>query len=228
MSISDMQPVGVLFDFDGVLVDSKRVHAVAWQLAYRQMFGGQIPSEYPGEHSHGFTSWQVAEYLSRMAGYCDAADQLYACKLQLLITNAGPPDLLPGAAELCSYLREVRIPCGIGSNAPTAFIESVVQEYGLPIEHIVGADQVERPKPDPGAYCECARRCGIEAQDYDRVVVFEDSLAGLQAAVAAGMKVAGVRTTLSDAQLCAAGAVASCPDLTTPLKESWFGLCKKG
>jgi len=87
----------------------------------------------------------------------------------------------------------------IGSNAEIANIDFVLDQYGLRryFRSIVNGYQVTRPKPFPDIYLEAARQLGYRAEN---CIVFEDSPPGVEAGVAAGMRVVGVETTPTEFQ----------------------------
>lgn len=99
----------------------------------------------------------------------------------------------PGAAELLDRLRAMGMPRAIGTNSRTAGAVRKLRAAGLfhhfAPGHIVGVDAAARPKPAPDIFLEAARRLGAAPQD---CLVFEDSDAGVVAALAAGMRVVQV------------------------------------
>ncbi|MFW6362350.1 MAG: HAD family hydrolase [Spirochaeta sp.] len=222
MSSLKFFPSGVLFDFDGVIVDSKTVHHNAWQQAHQMLFDRDLPYSYPNEHNSGITSMQTASFLAAAVGKEQQNEELAILKLHILLNDSPFPDLLPGARALIGFLDRHGIPFGIASNAPTAFINHSMAGYGLEVANIIGADQITNPKPAPDAYLLCAEVAGVSPDRYGAVYVFEDSVAGVSAGVAAGMITVGVETTLSRDELLNAGAVYSCRNLREAFDGGWF------
>jgi HAD superfamily hydrolase (TIGR01509 family) len=103
--------------------------------------------------------------------------------------------ILPGVPQFLDVIREA--PIGLATNAEPANVEFVLTGAGLESYFRVRVDghQVERPKPHPDIYLLAAKRLGA---DPENCVVFEDSLTGVEAAKRAGMRVVGVRSTLSE------------------------------
>src|SRR5205807_10075098 len=94
--------------------------------------------------------------------------------------------LLPGAAELLRGLRDLAWPQAIASSAPRANLEMILDLTGTRefFAAVVSAEDTQRGKPDPQVFQLAAQRLGVPAA---RCVVFEDAVAGVQAARAAGM-----------------------------------------
>jgi beta-phosphoglucomutase-like phosphatase (HAD superfamily) len=114
-------------------------------------------------------------------------------------------------------VKYANVPKAVASNAEPANIDFVLDRYGLrqyfPVA--VSGFEVERPKPFPDIYLKAAERLGARPAD---VIVFEDSLTGLRAAVDAGMRVVGVETTSDDLP----GAVLQIKDFSDPKLEEWL------
>ena len=120
------------------------------------------------------------------------------------------------------WLTSEKIPFGIASNAPRAFISSTLDRLGVSVTHKFGCDDVVNPKPDPEVFLKCAKALGISVLDHTRVIVFEDSTHGLRAAVKAGMFAIGVLTQNTAEQMLACGARAVCADVGEALNSGWL------
>lgn len=217
-----MRPRAVLFDFDGVLVDSMPLHLVAWADAVRKLFG--VPLNNPLRLA-GHATRTIAHILATEHGKPAWASALVALKEERLLGLEAMIRPLPGALEACRHLRETRIPFGIASNSTRSFIQKVLAApgmLGLTSDAVVTIDDVRKGKPDPEIYREGARRLGVIPGERGQVLIFEDSREGLAAARAAGMLAIGVATTLPAAELLAAGAQDVCQDLAQALQAGWL------
>ncbi len=212
---------GVLFDFDGVIVDSIDVHKYAWGSAYEQLFGEKLP-DYQTDHLTGKSSLKIAEFLCGKINCIDNAEKLAMLKLEILLNDSPAPKLLPGAAEIFSYLNFLELPFGIASNAPRDYIKKTLETNKLLVPNFIGYDEISNPKPAPDPYLACAKKSGINEKDFDNVMVFEDSVPGIKSALAAGMIPVGVLTTHDEKDLINAGTKLCCKDLTVPVNEKWF------
>ena len=188
------QSLGVIFDWDGVIVDSSRAHETAWELLgleaglplpeghFKRSFGRKNDVIIPE-----ILGWKVeAAEVSRLGR---RKEELYR---QVLRENGIAP--LPGVREFLSALEAAGISCAVGSSTERLNIDTIMAGIGLGeyFSKIVSADDTTRGKPDPQVFLFAAERIGVPPEC---CVVFEDAFAGLEAARAGGMKAIGVATT---------------------------------
>lgn len=186
---------GLIFDFDGVIVDTEPLHHRAFEevLAAEKMV---MP-------------W--ADYISLYIGFDDrdafraryknSGRKLSDAKLAELIqrkaetfqrlVHATGVKAYPGVTELIARAREKKIPLALCSGALQSDIAPVLATLGLSdaFSVVVTAEDVEASKPDPACYRLTVERLGIEAR---RGVAIEDTPAGIRAAKGAGLKVVAV------------------------------------
>jgi beta-phosphoglucomutase len=198
----------IVFDFDGVIADSERLHL----RSYQEILAPE-----------GITV-STEDYFARYLGYDDVGvfkaigrdhdvamddarvTQLIARKGERYESLAAAGEMLfPGAADFIRTAAAA-IPVAIASGALTHEIEHVLERAGLrplfPV--IVGADQTERSKPHPDPYHTAFIRLRAHSgADLDplRTVAIEDSRWGLQSARAAGLRCVAVTNTYSEAEL---------------------------
>lgn len=195
----------VLFDMDGVLVDS--THAVArvwskWAVAH-----GFDP-DVVVRAAHGRPSiTTVREFLPQ----ADAHAENREVERQEIEDLEGVI-AIPGAIALVNSL-----PAGrwiVATSATRALAEVRLRAAGIPVlREMITSDDIQRGKPDPEPYLKAAARLGFPAAD---CVVIEDAPAGIRAGKAAGARVIGLPTTSNQAALQAAGAdwvVRDCADI---------------
>jgi len=186
---ADDSPIGlVIFDCDGVLVDSERISngviaellaesgiSLSWQEAL-QIFIGQSVDD-------------VAMTVANRFGVTlpdDWQDAYYARMIPALAAHVEPID---GALEAVSAVQAAGLPCCVASQGPPFKIRTTLTRVGLwdRLEGAVfSAQSVERPKPAPDLFLHAAASMGVP---YGECVVIEDSLLGITAAQAAGMRV---------------------------------------
>jgi HAD superfamily hydrolase (TIGR01509 family) len=177
---------GVVFDLDGVLVDSEGIWAEA-EAATVAALGAEYTPEisaalYGRGHRDG--ARLLAE---RFGGDAEAiADTLLANALAGFGRGLEP---LPGAREVVADLSG-RIPIAVASNSVRAIVETALAAAGLDgFDAIVAGEDVTRPKPAPDPYLEACRRLGIAPGD---AIGIEDSPVGVASAKAAGLYVIGI------------------------------------
>lgn len=175
----------LIFDMDGTLVDSGQLHEFSWR-ATLQRYG--IPIDGPLMRSlAGVPTRETLELLVKKF-LCPApcsVEEMNAFKEQCVrdsLHRFVQPTALIDVVQ--KYHR--RKPMAIGTGANTAEAWLVLKQCGLDryMDVVVGADQVQNPKPAPDTFLRCAELLGVDAT---HCVVFEDSRLGLQAAASAGM-----------------------------------------
>ncbi len=185
--------LGLVFDLDGVIVDSNPVHREAW-IRYNRCLGIET-SEEMLEFMYGKRNDEIVRHYfgsslseGEIAAHGSRKEALYR---ELMREQVGTRTV-PGVA---SFLRaHAAHPAAIASNAERANIDFLLEATALGpfFQAIVDGGQVKRPKPHPEIYQLAAALLGIEPSN---AIVFEDSYAGVEAARAAGARVVGIRTT---------------------------------
>jgi HAD superfamily hydrolase (TIGR01509 family) len=176
----------VVFDLDGVLVDSEHVwDAIREQLARER--GGRW-HEGAQRAMMGMSSPEWSHYMHDEIGLADAPEDINAevvRRLEGRYRKALP--LLDGAAEAVERLAS-RWPLGLASSSNRPIIDLVLELSGLAplFQATVSSEEVAVGKPAPDVYLEAARRLGVDA---DRCAAIEDSHNGIRSAKAAGMRV---------------------------------------
>jgi len=211
-------PKAVLFDFDGVVVNSFKTHGAAWASAFKEIFGQEI-CPFPHETHAGKAPYLIAEYFAEYGGDISLTQKLNDLKQEHLLKTTTPPDLLPGAMEIEQFLTDQNIPHGIASNAYTGFVENSVKQTGIGFKVCMGVDLFEKPKPSPIPYLTLAEKLGVKKEDFDKTIIFEDSLTGIKAAAKTGMVAVGILTQYTEEQLKANGAVKVFPTLLEAYQE---------
>ncbi len=179
-----MQCRAILFDLDGVLVDSRECIELIWHAWAGER--GLDPAEFL-RVAHGR---RIAETLRLVAPQLDAAAEAAVLDAMEEVETRGLR-AAPGAAALLRQLSEAQRAIVTSGSRPVATLR--LRTAGLPIPGVfVTAGDVQRGKPDPEGYLLAARRLGVAPAD---CVVVEDSPPGVGAGKAAGMRVIAVLTT---------------------------------
>ena len=211
-------PKAVLFDFDGVIVDSVKCHMSAWTSAFKEIFNKDI-CPFPHDTHAGKAPYQIANYFAEFGGDIAKGAELNKLKQAHLLETKTPPDLLPGVNELQKFLADNNIPHGIASNAYTAFVENSVRQTGAGFKVCMGVDKFDKPKPSPIPYLTLAKHLNVQDEDFKQTLIFEDSLTGIKAAAATGMVAVGLTTQYTEEQLLANGAAKVFPTLLEAYQE---------
>lgn len=185
----------LLFDLDGVLVDSTPAVTrvwTAWALKH-----GFDPEEVV-RMAHGRTS--LSTIVELLPGGDHAAEDRDVERREIEDVDGVIP--LPGALELLHALPPHRWAVVTSGTRPLAEVRIRAAELPLP-KHFITASDITRSKPDPEPYVLGAKSVGFAPSE---CVVIEDAPAGIRSAKSAGAKVIALRTTASDTELAAAGA----------------------
>lgn len=186
---------GYIFDLDGVLTDTAKFHYQAWKEVARSL---NIPfSEADNENLKGISRQDSLDWILRAGAMTLTEEE----KLRILtaknsryltlIENLTPADLLPGLPDYLISLRNMEKQVILGSSSRNAC--AILSHLGILhlFDHLVDGNQVTMAKPDPEVFLLGARMAGLEPS---QCLVFEDSAAGIEAALSAGMKAIGVGT----------------------------------
>ncbi len=180
----------VIFDLDGVLMDSEWLAFQAWQ-ELAAAHGGKLSKRcFSGMVglSQENTALYVMEKSGAKFGVAEASAYIWQAVIAGLAQQIEP---LPGAVDLVRTLAERGVPLAIASNGYKAYIDSALDGLRLsghfPVR--VGIDQVAEGKPAPDVYLRAAQELGVDPQ---RCLAVEDLRVGMQAAYAAGLRVIAV------------------------------------
>lgn len=195
----------VLFDMDGVLIDSNSVIERAWCEA-AEMFGKIITEEDIVKHIHG----QPGPHTIRaLFNDLSLTDQKKVQSHIIHVENTASYNPIPGVAQLITSLNAFGISVGIVTSGWKEKIDRVTAM--LHVQHcisvIVERDDVSRGKPFPDPYLLAAERLAIPTE---KAIVFEDSRSGVTSATTAGTYCVGI----GGDELVACGAKVAIPDFT--------------
>lgn len=183
----------LIFDLDGVIVDSNPVHSACWReylAGYGIRVNGDFDAKMYGRRNDDIVRAVFGEGIEPAELRRHGAD-----KEKLYRRRMGPAlreRLVPG---LLAFLeRRKDRPMAVASNAERANVDFVLDTAGLRhyFRAVLDGGQVKRPKPDPEVFLLAAKLLG---KSPDACIIFEDSLAGAEAARAAGARVVGITTT---------------------------------
>jgi len=183
--------LGLIFDLDGVIVDSMPVHTLAWQ---RYLADLGIADTNIAERMHGRRNDEIfRDFLGNTVDEQGIFNH-GAAKERLFRDLMGPQlnaRLVPGIASLLR--RAAGHPVALASNAERANIDFILDGANLRgcFQALVDGSQVERAKPAPDVYLRAAELLGLTPAN---CIVFEDSPVGITAARSAGASVVGVLT----------------------------------
>lgn len=207
-------PAALVFDMDGTLIDNMPIHIQVWT-QYLTELGAQAAPGAFHDQTAGKTNPEILRMFlgddlpeERLAAYSREKEQRY----RRLYRSALAP--LPGLLPFLERARAAGLALALATSAGRENIDFTLQLLGISgvFSVIVGAEQVQRGKPDPQAFLLAAAGLGLAPE---RCLAFEDSLKGIAAAHAAGMPVIALLTGMSaERALALPGVRAAYPDYT--------------
>ena len=184
----------VIFDMDGVIVDSEAVY-LAGYLHAAELYDLPIEDMKTAVgRAVGVIDAMERQIMIETFGHLPqfSMDKTYkACRDYFNnIVETGQMELKPGAAQILQILKNRNIPVGLASSSPRVMIKKVLERHDVLryFDVIVSGDMVMKGKPDPEIFLRCADAMGIPVSKYSETFVIEDSHNGIRAAYAAGMK----------------------------------------
>jgi beta-phosphoglucomutase len=180
----------LLFDLDGLLIDSERISRDIWNTTAAE-FNRTIDEIYPRLIGTGMA--RTDEILAEYFGDADLVARMRVRKREIeadyLSQNAIPTK--PGAVEILVTARSLGFKSALATGSVRASVDAKIRPHNIEshFDAFVCGDEVLRGKPAPDIFLEAAARLLVEPAE---CVVFEDSMAGVDAACAAGMRVVAI------------------------------------
>lgn len=205
----------VIFDMDGVMVQTAPQHFAAWRQVLAEM--GREFSKDEFRATFGRRNQEILRHILG-DGISEVQVEVLGRKKEerYRALVRGEVEAAPGFIPLLEALRDNEFKIAVGTSAPRQNVELILDVLSVRerLDVVVTAEDVDRGKPDPETFLLAAQRCNIEPKG---CVVFEDSVAGIEAARAAGMRCVGVgRPDIAQADLM----VDSLAKVTIPLVRS--------
>ncbi|NBH02244.1 HAD family phosphatase [Amycolatopsis sp. SID8362] len=177
----------VIFDLDGVLVDSERI----WDEVRRAVVAehGGTWREEATRAQQGMSTPEWARYLVEELGARTTPAEIATIVVKRMAARyAAEPPLIPGAVDVVRQV-SAKWPVAIASSSPVLLIKGFLDVTGLPVGAAVSSEQVGAGKPAPDVYLRAAELLGVAPEDCAAV---EDTTNGLRSALAAKMAVYAV------------------------------------
>lgn len=197
-----MTKTGFIFDLDGVIVDTAKYHFLAWRNLAEEL--GFEFTEEQNELFKGVSRKRCLEILLDIGGIKSTQEQFDQWMVEKnkdylkYIEKMNASEILPDVPKVLRYLKERRVPIALGSASKNAkpILEKV--ELLSYFDCIVDGNNVTKAKPDPEVFLIAAEKLAVSPEN---CVVFEDAIAGIQAANSAKMTSIGIgdSTILSEA-----------------------------
>lgn len=195
-----MQDIAVIFDLDGTLIDNNSFHIKAWQEFYKKRNRTLTEEEYK-QHFNGKTNADVLAYVFERSLSAQERDS-FTTEKEDLYRIIYEPHIKPvkGLLKLLQELQNAGIPMAIATSGIKVNIDYMFKHLGIQhfFKEVIYSKHIQKGKPDPEIYFLTAKKLNVLPKN---CIVFEDAVAGIQAAKAAGMKVVAIATTHTPEEL---------------------------
>jgi beta-phosphoglucomutase len=189
----DNNSTGFIFDLDGVIVDTAKYHYLAWRKLANEL-GFEFTHE-QNELFKGVSRKRCLEILLNIGGVTATQQQFDTWMVEknidylAYIENMDASEILPDVPKVLEYLKQKKIPIALGSASKNA--QPILEKVNLLpyFDTIVDGNNVSKAKPDPEVFLIAADQLGVKPNN---CIVFEDAVAGIEAANAAGMISIGI------------------------------------
>jgi beta-phosphoglucomutase len=190
---------GLVFDMDGVIVNSNPVHKEVIKL-FCEKHERAVSDDFLKQRVYGRTNKEwIPEVFGRLP---DAEVEQYANEKEQMFRDMFDPQEaeVPGLTQFLKNLNREQIPCVVATSAPKANADYILSELNISeyFLTVLDSSHVDKGKPEPEIYLKAASKLNMSP---DNCIVFEDSLAGVEAALRAGTLVIGVTSTHSASEL---------------------------
>jgi beta-phosphoglucomutase len=212
-----------IFDMDGVIVDSHPVHKKTWS-KFLELLGKEVDEEHLNFIMEGRKRDEILRYfLGELSD--EQVRVLGHQKEQLFREESADMKTIEGLREFLQQLSEAKIRLAVASSGSNGRVNYILDLLDLRhyFQAVVTGDQVTYGKPDPAIFRMACDQMGVRPSE---TLVFEDSVSGIRAAKAAGMRCVGVATNGIIAILVEAGADHIIPNFSAVPFDLMRELCE--
>ncbi len=216
----------VIFDLDGVLIDSEKLHYITWKKAFMEK-GAELPLEEYREHYFGITATDIVKQFAERRNMPLSSEELkelaYRKNVHYRELVAKELEPVKGAPELLEKLKKANFMIALATSTTRKNLQAVMKKTGLGryMDSMVCAQDITKGKPDPEIFLKAASNIREKPEN---CLVIEDAPLGINAAKRAGMKCIAVATTHKTPELANADMVVK--DLSQLTVEKIRGLGK--
>jgi len=189
-----MKTKALIFDFDGLILDTETSEFLTWQAIYRE-YGHEMLPETWGQviGGYGISNFDGAVHLAGLLGNGVKADELHARYRSESDALIARQPILPGVVDYLDEARRLGLGLAIASSSPHSWVDAHLTRLGLfdRFQYIICADEVSksRTKPHPDLYLKALEALNIQP---DEAIALEDSPNGVLAAKQAGIFVVSI------------------------------------
>lgn len=192
-----MALTALIFDFDGLLVDTESTMVASWQQEWR--YHGlelDLADDFLASHGGDVSEQRYARLAAAVGPSFDRAES-HARRLAHREKLHADLDLAPGIRDLMAEAEQQRLRLAVASSASRQWVTGLLDQLGVleRFDSLAFGDEVATPKPDPAVYLLALDRLGVDAA---QAVALEDTPHGVHAAVAAGLRCVAIPNRFLD------------------------------
>ncbi len=190
-------PKAVIFDFDGVLVDTEWAIYQSWVWVFDGE-GVPLPLDLFNQClGSGYTHWNPGDYLEEITGKKYDWESINNARQERIYADLSQAGLMPGAIDLLDYCSNLHLPLAVASSSSHRWVDGWLQKLGIAdrFVSVLCRDDGLPVKPDPALYLETLKRLQLPATS---CLVIEDSQNGTLAAARAGIPVIAISNRVTE------------------------------
>lgn len=187
----------VIFDFDGLLVDTEYAIYSSWERVFASC-GHPLPLDLFNQClGSGYTHWNPGDHLEQLTGLTFDWEAVNGRRQEEIVRDLEHAGLLPGARELIRRLADAGTPMGVASSSSHRWVDGWLNRLGIMshFQTVVCRDDGLPVKPDPSLFLKAAENLGMTPSE---CLVLEDSQNGTTAAYRAGMPVISIPNRVTE------------------------------
>ncbi|MBT3240805.1 MAG: HAD family hydrolase [Chloroflexi bacterium] len=187
----------LIFDFDGLIIDTEMPDFISWQEVYTQ-HKAELPQEKWLSTVGGSaeSDFDPLSYLKEITGKEINEEEIWIARRRSYMEHLESQPVLPGVVDYLNAAKDLGLKLAIASSSPNSWVAGHLTRLNL-IQYfdvLCTADDVEKTKPDPALFLLAAERLGVDTSE---AIIFEDSSNGVKAANRAGIFVVVVPNVLT-------------------------------
>jgi len=187
---------GLIFDFDGLILDTETPEFEVWQEIY-QIYQTHLPlNEWQAALGASMAAFDPIDYLAEKTGQVLDHDAILTDhrRRSLDLIHRQPPQ--PGIRQTLDLARKKGLKLGVASSSPKRWVHPLLEHLEMigDFDKIICRDHVSKVKPDPELFLRCQQELGLEKSE---LIIFEDSPNGIRAANNAGIFCVAIPNTLT-------------------------------
>ena len=187
---------GIIFDFDGTILDTEYPEFVVWREFFKSYNTDLKPTEWAKTLGTTNKEFNPLQDLAQQVGLSTDLDELLDLRRDQIMQSILQQPILPGVVNYLNNAQKIGLKIGVASSSGRKWVQGHLERLGLLsfFDTIVTSIDVQRVKPDPDLFLLTLDKLGLRS---DEAIVLEDSLHGIEAAHQAGLQCVAIPNEIS-------------------------------